>query len=144
MKLKLTRERVAKNLCWNKLWFYESSIFLRHDLLIFRDRGREKERERNINRLPLTCPKEGANQQPGPVPSLGSEQVTVCFVGRCPTTKPHQSGLYLVLLKSQWWRKFWRHLIGTKKTKSQNCKETCYHQGISFIVYKCHKDHGDS
>ena len=58
---------------------------------IFRDRGREKVREknitvRNIDRLPLaTRPDQGPNPQLRQVPSWGIEPKTFCCAGRHPT-----------------------------------------------------------
>ena len=51
-------------------------------LFLERRKGREKERERNINVwLPLTGPHQGPGPQPRQVPWLGIEPVTLWFTG---------------------------------------------------------------
>ena len=58
--------------------------FLKKILCSFRERGREEERERNINWLPLARPPTGGpSLQPRPVPRPGIKPGSFCFAGRC-------------------------------------------------------------
>ena len=68
---------------WVKCHGVCNLLFKRFYLLIFKEReGREKERERNINWLPLVRPQPGMHKrQLCPVPGLGIEPATFWFVG---------------------------------------------------------------
>ena len=62
--------------------------------LFFREKGREKERERNIDWLPLTGPQWGTWPSPRHWSWPGIKLATFQLAGWCLSTEPHQPGLY--------------------------------------------------
>ena len=70
-------------------------------LFICRERGREKEREKNINVwLPFTCPDWGPGLQPRRVPWLGIKLATLWFATHAQSTELHQPGLMFFFMIS--------------------------------------------
>ena len=61
-----------------ELFFF---FFFLKDFILFLEigEGRQKERERNIKWLPLTCPNRGPGLQCRPVPQPGKEPATFWF-----------------------------------------------------------------
>ena len=70
-------------------FYWSLYLFLKKDfiyILLEREEGREKERERNINVwLPLTCPHQGPGPQPRHVPWLEIKPMTLWFTGQHST-----------------------------------------------------------
>ena len=118
----------------SRLWVHRKCaawFFLRFHLFIFRERGREGEREgekhwceRSIHCLVASCthPSWGSNLQPRHVPWPGIEPVTFHFARWCPThwASPVRATAWYLIWKSN---TYWKHLTQREKYLRQFRKE---------------------
>ena len=88
---------------WCAVWFSAAFIFfLRFYLFLDRGEGREKEKERNIDQLPLThTPNRGLAYNPGMCPDWESNWWPFSLQDDAQPTEPNQPGQFTVAFNSQ-------------------------------------------
>ena len=76
-------------------YFFDFTLFLKNILFIFRESGKEGEREGEKHQhVVASCvpPTEDLSHNPDMCPRLGIEPVTVWFASGAQSTEPHQPG----------------------------------------------------
>ena len=112
-------------------------------LFIFSERGREGELHQSDRETSCASPDQGPRKQPGLVPWLGIELVTLCFAGWCPA-EPHWSGLDICFYVLWWYLgiQFLGHIVGVQFIRNCWWDSTdiySHKEGMRFFIAPCYK-----